>query len=151
MGAHGGRLGHVPCFVRSGAFSTDLEYRGAGNTQKSGKSVSHTEKYAGHAEAHHCGAVFLSGVPVSLWRKSATTVFAVVPAGNLRVIGVFPGAAYTFEIKKEKVEKKGFLEAIRILLSEKNMLFKSLREKLESYPELNSMLYSILFTGKAIV
>ena len=101
MGAHGGGLGHVPCFVRSGAFSADLEYRGAGNTQKSGKSVSHTEKYAGHAEAHHCGAVFLSGVSVSLWRKSATTVFAVVPAGNLRVIGVFPGAAYTFEIKKK--------------------------------------------------
>ena len=57
----------------------------------------------------------------------------------------------TFEIKKEKVEKKGFLEAVRILLSEKNMLFESLREKLESYPELNSMLYSLLFTGKAIV
>ena len=56
-----------------------------------------------------------------------------------------------FEIKKEKVEKKGFLEAVRILLSEKNMLFESLREKLESYPELNSMLYSLLFTGKAIV
>ena len=47
--------------------------------------------------------------------------------------------------------KKGFLEAVRILLSEKNMLFESLREKLESYPELNSMLYSLLFTGKAIV
>ena len=31
------------------------------------------------------------------------------------------------------------------------MLFESLREKLESYPELNSMLYSLLFTGKAIV
>ena len=26
---------------------------------------------------------------------------------------------YKFEIKKEKVEKKGFLEAVRILLSEK--------------------------------
>ena len=49
------------------------------------------------------------------------------------------------------MEKKGFLEAVRILLSEKNMLFESLREKLESYPELNSMLYSLLFTGKAIV
>ena len=49
------------------------------------------------------------------------------------------------------VEKKGFLEAVRILLSEKNMLFESLREKLESYPELNSMLYSLLFPGKAIV
>lgn len=47
--------------------------------------------------------------------------------------------------------KKGFLEAVRILLSEKNMLFESLREKLESYPKLNSMLYSLLFTGKAIV
>ena len=31
------------------------------------------------------------------------------------------------------------------------MLFESLREKLESYQELNSMLYSLLFTGKAIV
>ena len=49
------------------------------------------------------------------------------------------------------MEKKGFLEAVRILLSEKNMLFELLREKLESYPELNSMLYSLLFTGKAIV
>ena len=49
------------------------------------------------------------------------------------------------------MEKKGFLEAVRILLSEKNMLFESLREKLKSYPELNSMLYSLFFTGKAIV
>lgn len=49
------------------------------------------------------------------------------------------------------MEKKGFLEAVRILLSEKNMLFESLRKKLESYQELNSMLYSLLFTGKAIV
>ena len=53
--------------------------------------------------------------------------------------------------KKSAWTKKGFLEAVRILLSEKNMLFESLREKLESYPELNSMLYSLLFTGKAIV
>ena len=53
--------------------------------------------------------------------------------------------------KKSAWTKKGFLEAVRILLSEKNMLFESLREKLESYQELNSMLYSLLFTGKAIV
>lgn len=53
--------------------------------------------------------------------------------------------------KKSAWTKKGFLEAVRILLSEKNMLFESLHEKLESYPELNSMLYSLLFTGKAIV
>ena len=53
--------------------------------------------------------------------------------------------------KKNAWTKQGFLEAVRILLSEKNMLFESLREKLESYPELNNMLYSLLFTGKAIV
>lgn len=53
--------------------------------------------------------------------------------------------------KKSAWTKKGFLEAVRILLSEKNMLFESLREKLESYQELNSMLYSLLFAGKAIV
>ena len=53
--------------------------------------------------------------------------------------------------KKNAWTKNGFLEAVRILLSEKNMLFESLREKLESYPELNNMLYSLLFTGKAIV
>ena len=53
--------------------------------------------------------------------------------------------------KKNAWTKKGFLEAVRILLSEKNMLFESLREKLESYPELNNMLYSLLFAGKAIV
>lgn len=53
--------------------------------------------------------------------------------------------------KKNAWTKKGFLEAVRILLSEKNMLFESLCEKLESYPELNNMLYSLLFTGKAIV
>ncbi len=47
--------------------------------------------------------------------------------------------------------KKGFLEAVRMLLSEKNTLFESMSEKLTSYPELNQMLYSLLFTGKPIV
>ena len=77
---------------------------------KYSKNVDRAEKWLGrsaeqgnkYAEAHHCGAVFLSGVSVSLWRKSTATVFAVVPAGNLRVIGVFPGAAYTFEVKKSR-------------------------------------------------
>lgn len=45
----------------------------------------------------------------------------------------------------------GFNEAVRMLLSERNMLFESLSEKLTSYPELNTMLCSLLFTGKNIV
>lgn len=46
--------------------------------------------------------------------------------------------------------KKGFYKAINIILSEKNTLFESLYGKLAEYPELNSMLYSLLFTGKSI-
>lgn len=46
--------------------------------------------------------------------------------------------------------KKGFEEAVRILLSEKNTLFKSLINKLKDYPELNQTIQTILFTGKSI-
>lgn len=43
--------------------------------------------------------------------------------------------------------KNGFFEAERMLLSEKNTLFESLTGKLQNYPELNTALRKILFTG----
>ena len=46
---------------------------------------------------------------------------------------------------------QGFLEAVRILLSEKNPLFESLIGKLNDYPELQKIVYDILFGGKKIV
>ena len=46
--------------------------------------------------------------------------------------------------------KEGFLEALKILLAEKNTLFESLTNKLIEYPELREMLYSILFTGDKV-
>ena len=46
--------------------------------------------------------------------------------------------------------KKGFEEAVRMLLSEKNTLFESLINKLKDYPELNQTIQTILFTGKSI-
>ncbi len=46
--------------------------------------------------------------------------------------------------------RQGFFTAVRMLLAEKNTLFESLSEKLNRYPELNDMLQSLLFTGKAI-
>ena len=46
--------------------------------------------------------------------------------------------------------KEGFLEAVKILLNEKNTLFESLTGKLTDYPELNTMLRSLLFAGKNI-
>ncbi len=52
--------------------------------------------------------------------------------------------------KKAAWTDVGFHEAVKQLLAEKNTLFESLSEKLSSYPELNEMLYALLFTGKAI-
>ena len=57
----------------------------------------------------------------------------------------------TYGSKSAAWTKEGFYEAQRLLLAEKNMLFESLSEKLVSYPELNDMLKSLLFTGKPIV
>lgn len=108
MGADGSGLGDVPCLVCGRAFSPDLEYRGTGDPQKSRAGLPHAEKHAGNTEAHHCGAVFLSSISVSLWRKSAAAILAAVFTGNLRVIGVFSGAAHTFEVK-EKGKEKGRL------------------------------------------
>lgn len=44
--------------------------------------------------------------------------------------------------------EKGFNEALRMILSEKNTLFESLIGKLHDDPQLNSMLRTILFTGR---
>lgn len=52
--------------------------------------------------------------------------------------------------KKTAWTKDGFHEAVRLILEEKNTLFESLSEKLESYPELDAMLRTLLFTGKSI-
>lgn len=46
--------------------------------------------------------------------------------------------------------KEGFLEAERILLMEKNTLFDSLMGKLEAYPELDTVLKTLLFKGTNI-
>ncbi len=52
--------------------------------------------------------------------------------------------------KRSAWTKEGFLEAVKILLSEKNTLFETLVNKLEEYPELREMLYASLFTGDKI-
>lgn len=46
--------------------------------------------------------------------------------------------------------KEGFLEAVKLLLFEKNTLFESLINKLYDYPKLKNILYSLLFYGKKI-
>lgn len=52
--------------------------------------------------------------------------------------------------KKAGWTQKGFEEAVRMILSEKNTLFESLINKLRDYPELNQTIQTILFTGRSI-
>ena len=46
--------------------------------------------------------------------------------------------------------REGFIEAEKLLLNDNNTLFQSLTGKLIDYPQLRTMLYQLLFTGKTI-
>lgn len=46
--------------------------------------------------------------------------------------------------------REGFLQAVKILLTEPNTLFDSLFHKLEDYPDLDNILRKLLFDGKEI-
>ncbi|MCC8081233.1 MAG: ATP-binding protein [Lachnospiraceae bacterium] len=56
----------------------------------------------------------------------------------------------SFSDKASAWTRKGVLEAVNCLISEKNMLFDSLTDKVENYPDLKNFLYSLLMTGKEI-
>lgn len=60
------------------------------------------------------------------------------------------GEAESSECKSTAWTREGFLKAERMLLAEKNTLFESLTGKLENYPELNTVLKTVLFTGADI-
>lgn len=55
-----------------------------------------------------------------------------------------------YNTRNEAWTREGFNEAVKMLLTEKNTLFESLSEKLISYPELNTMLRAMLFSGRTI-
>ncbi len=55
-----------------------------------------------------------------------------------------------FDTKKKVWTRAGLLEAVKLILEEKNTLFESLFGKLTAYPELNNIIHMILFTGKPI-
>lgn len=56
-----------------------------------------------------------------------------------------------FPVKSAAWTKNSFLEAVKLLLSEKNTLFEFLMGKLFDYPNLEKKLYSMLFGGENIV
>lgn len=56
-----------------------------------------------------------------------------------------------FPDEKAAWTKEGFLEAVKLLLSEKNTLFESLMGKLLDYPELKQVIETLLFAGERVV
>lgn len=56
----------------------------------------------------------------------------------------------SFQDKKSAWTRGGVLEAVHLLLDEKNTLFESLTGKLRDYPDLYDMLSALLFQGKEI-
>ena len=46
--------------------------------------------------------------------------------------------------------KNGFLTALKLLLNDNNTLFQSLTGKLNDFPELRTVLYQLLFTGRSM-
>ncbi len=46
--------------------------------------------------------------------------------------------------------KDGFQAAVKVMLYEPNTLFDDIRKKLDEYPDLSEMIYTLLFTGKSI-
>ena len=55
-----------------------------------------------------------------------------------------------FPDKRSVWTREGFLEAEKLVVKENNTLYQSLMEKLNSYPQLRTVLYELLFTGKPI-
>lgn len=55
-----------------------------------------------------------------------------------------------FGSKSAAWTNRGFHEAVRMILLEKNTLFESLVGKLTDYPELNVIIQTLLFTGKTM-
>lgn len=55
-----------------------------------------------------------------------------------------------FSDKSSAWTKAGFLAALKILLDETNPLYQSLKGKLEDYPELKTVLYDLLFSGRPV-
>lgn len=81
----------------------------------------------------------------------ATSGYPVLVSQFCKLIDEEISVQEPFGNKKEAWTRAGFLQAERMILSEKNTLFDSLTGRLYEYPQLNKMFKKILFTGADIV
>ena len=80
-----------------------------------------------------------------------TSGYPVLVSALCKIMDEELPASGRYPDKKSAWTQKGLLEAVRILLSEKNTLFESMINKLSDYPQLKSMVKTMLFTGQSIL
>lgn len=99
-------------------------------------------------ESDHCTRMDIKGVSELLYEYTSGYPFLV--SRICQIIDERVAGSDGFPDKASAWTRAGFLEAVKILLLEKNTLFESLANKLTEYPKLRDMLYMILFSGNQI-
>lgn len=100
-------------------------------------------------EADHCTGMDVKGIAGLIYDYTSGYPFLV--SRLCKLIDEDVAGSEGFPDRTTAWTKNGFLEAVKLLLSEKNTLFESLMGKLFDYPRLEKKLYSILFSGKRVV
>ena len=100
------------------------------------------QEYASDHSVH----IDIDGMAGLLWDYTAGYPFLVSRLCQLIDEDVSAGTEYSS--RAEAWTKKGFYEAVRLILWDKNTLFESLTGKLYDYPKLAAMLRTLLFTGR---
>ena len=94
-----------------------------------------------------------TGMDVSLMSEllyASTSGYPYLVSRLCKLIDERVSGTKEFPDKTGAWTKAGYLEAERQLLTERNTLFESLVNKLTDYPQLRTVLYELLFTGKTI-
>lgn len=80
-----------------------------------------------------------------------TSGYPVLVSGLCKIMDEKLAGRERFESRRAVWTGEGVREAVRLLLSEKNMLFESLIGKLNDYPGLGQMIFQLLFCGQSII
>lgn len=94
-----------------------------------------------------------TGMDVSLMSEllyASTSGYPYLVSRLCKLIDERVSGTKEFPDKTGAWTKAGYLEAEKQLLTERNTLFESLVNKLTDYPQLRTVLYELLFTGKTI-
>ncbi|MCD8327361.1 MAG: AAA-like domain-containing protein [Lachnospiraceae bacterium] len=80
-----------------------------------------------------------------------TSGYPVLVSGICKNIDERIAGTDAFPDRKAAWTSDGVIEAVSYIYNESNMLFESLQDKLDSYPELREMLFAMLMEGKPVV